>query len=525
MQPRSHGAYPLRILQSGPSMRTQPLKSALLSMFVAATILTTQAATAAESDFNGLARAIQATKDATGFPAGTAVIVVKDGKVAYQGYFGYADVEAKTPVGADTAFYIASATKPFFALDVLLAEHAGKLDTRTSLQAMFPAARFAGFDASAINARQLLTHTAGLDNMPLVWATAYTGLHDAGLRHRLLLETRPNAEAPIGTFDYTNVGYNIASVWLDDATGTPWQDQLSSRIFKPLGMTRTTARASVADAAGWPVAKPYSFAAADRTQPLYLRKTDATMHAAGGMLSTAPDLATFLIAQLAEGKLGRKQVLPAAVVRASHVQQAPTDSRYLDFPRDGYAWGWYTGEYQGRRMLHHFGGFAGFHAHLSFMPEENIGLVVLNNEDVLGARLTNLIAEYAYALALGDAALAAQAPARFTKLTEDALKLDQSAAAQREKIRAREWRLSLPRQAYAGRYEHALLGDVTVGVGAGERMQLRWGQLQAPATGYDKPEHVRVEFVPGSGDVLEFVVANGKVEALVYDDLRFERAR
>jgi CubicO group peptidase (beta-lactamase class C family) len=505
-------------------MRTQPLKFALLSLFGAAALLSTQPAQAAKPDFDGLAHAIQATKHATGFPAGTAVILVKDGKVAYQGYFGYADIEAKTPVGAETAFYIASATKPFFALDVLLAEHAGGLDTGTTLQAMFPAARFTGFDANAISARQLLTHTAGLDNMPLVWATAYTGLHDAGIRQRLLLETRPNSEAPAGTFDYTNVGYNIASVWLDEATGMPWQEQLASRIFKPLGMTRTTARASVADAGGWPVAKPYSFAAADRTQPLYLRKTDATMHAAGGMLSTAPDLATFLIAQLADGKLGRKQVLPADVVRASHVRQASTDSRYLDFPRDGYAWGWYTGEYQGRRMLHHFGGFAGFHAHLSFMPDENIGLVVLNNEDVLGARLTNLIAEYAYAVALGNAGIAAQAPARFTKLAEDALKLDQSATAQREKIRAREWRLSLPRQAYAGRYAHALLGDVTVGVDGGEHMQLRWGQLQARATGYDKPEHVRVEFVPGSGDVLEFVIANGKVEALVYDDLRFEKA-
>mgnify|MGYP003472750868 CR=1 FL=1 len=72
---------------------------------------------------------------------------------------------------------------------------------------------------------------------------------------------------------------------------------------------------------------------------------------------------------------------------------------------------------------------------------------------------------------------------------------------------------------------HALLADVTVGVGTGERMHLRWGQLQAQATGYDKPEHVRVEFVPGSGDVLEFVIVNGKVEALVYDDLRFEKAR
>ena len=56
-------------------------------------------------------------------------------------------------------------------------------------------------------------------------------------------------------------------------------------------------------------------------------------------------------------------------------------------------------------------------------------------------------------------------------------------------------------------------------------MRLRWGQLQAEATGFDKPDQVRVEFVPGSGDVLEFVIADGKVKALVYDDTRFEKAR
>ena len=49
--------------------------------------------------------------------------------------------------------------------------------------------------------------------------------------------------------------------------------------------------------------------------------------------------------------------------------------------------------------------------------------------------------------------------------------------------------------------------------------------LQAQATGYDKPDHVRVESVPGSGKVLEFAIVNGKVGALGYDDLRFEQAR
>ena len=484
-----------------------------------------QAAPANPDAFDPLAQAIETFKRDTRYPAGTAVIVVKDGKIAYQGYFGLADIAAKTAVDADTVFYIASATKPFFALNALLAEHAGSLDTRTSLQAMFPAARFDGFDASAVTLRHLLTHTAGIDNVALGWATAFSGVHDAASRQRLVLQSRANADAPLGTFDYTNIGYNIASVWRDRIDAKPWQAQLQARIFAPLKMVHTTARTSEAEARGWTIAKPYAFVSVDRSVPLYLRKTDATMHAAGGMLSTAPDLVNFLIAQLDEGKLDRKQVLPASVIDASQQQQAVTDSKYLDFPRDGYAWGWYTGDYKGRRMLHHFGGFAGFHAHLSFMPEANIGLVVLNNEDMLGARLANLIADVAYGIALGEPGIAATAKDGFARLAMDAAKLEQAAVRQREALQARPWRLSLPRTGYAGRYAHADLGEVSVTVQAGGALALGWGQLQAVASGYDKPDHVRVEFVPNSGQVVEFIVEDGRVDALAFDGLRFDKAR
>lgn len=505
-------------------MHSTRLKSALLSLLVATTLFANRTASAAQPDYAGLGRAIQATKDATAHQTGTAVIVVKDGKVAYEGYFGYADIAAKAPVDRDTVFYIASATKPFFALNALLAEHAGKLDTRTSLQAMFPDLRFDGFDAGQPTLRHLLTHTSGVENGALGWATAFSGVHDAGSRSRLLLASQANAEAPLGTFDYTNIGYNIASVWLDRIDPAPWQEQLQARIFAPLGMTRTTARASEAEAQGWALAKPYSYATMERDLPLYLRKTDATMHAAGGMLSTAPDLAKFLIAELGDGRLGRKQRLPAAVLQASRAQQAATDSRYLDFPRDGYAWGWYTGEYKGRRMLHHFGAFAGFHAHLSFMPEAGIGLIVLNNEDMLGSRLTNLVADYAYGLALGEADVASNAAPRFTQLAKDAQQLEQGVARQRATLLARPWRLSLPRAAYAGRYIHPELGEVAVTHAADDALALRWGQLQAVASGFDAPERVRVEFVPNSGIVLEFVVEDGAVEALVIDGLHFRKA-
>ncbi len=480
------------------------------------------AADRATPDLTPLTGLVRHTKDVTAHPFGTAIAVVKDGQVVYEAYLGYADIGKRLPVTRDTSFYIASATKPFFALNALLKEADGALDMSTSLQQLFPDLRFAGFDAAAVTVRDLLTHTSGIDDPPLVWATAFSGVHDARSRRALVALAAPDAEAAHGTFKYTNVGYNILSVWMDQRDATPWQRQLERAIFEPLGMRHTTASVSRAEADGWPLARPYSFASARNAEPLYLTKSDPTMHAAGGLLSTAPDLARFLIAQLAADVDG--PIAPAVIAR-SHRPQAAVSSKYLDFERSGYAWGWYTGTYKGRPMLHHFGGFAGFHAHLSFMPEAGIGLVVLNNDDVLGAQLTNLIADYVYGVLLDEPDLEATSARRFAELEGKAVALRAKVAEQRSGIASRAFNLSLPRERYVGTYAHAALGEITVTLDAAQRPVLRWGRLAGTATGAEQRDQVRIEWVPNSGEFAAFEVADGQVKALVFDRIVFARSR
>ena len=473
-------------------------------------------------DFTPLDRELRAFKQDTALPTGTAVILLKDGKVAFEGYYGNADLARQRPVDPQTLFYIASATKPMFALDVLLAAREGRVPADPSLQAMFPGMVFPDLDANRIHLRDLLVHTSGIANPGLGWATAFSGVHDAGSLRALVAQSRPDPDAPFGRFDYSNLGYNIASAWMDRADGRPWQDSMHARVFAPLGMRHTTARASEAEARGWTVALPYSARTAAPSTPLYLRKTDATMHAAGGVLSTAPDLARFLQAQLAAAR-GAPAGLPTEVLRASQARQASTEDRYLDFARDGYAWGWYTGSYKGHSMRHHFGSFAGFHAHLSFMPEAGLGLVVLNNEDVLSARLTAAIADAAYGLALGEADAPTAIAGRFASLRQDAGRLREAVDQQRAKLAARPWRLGLPRAAYAGRYRHPLLGTLEVRLRDDASLAIDWGVLHAVASAYDEAERVRVEFVPGSGQVVAFEVAADRPTALTFDGLRFTR--
>jgi CubicO group peptidase (beta-lactamase class C family) len=475
--------------------------------------------------FGELAGLIQKTKEATAHPSGTAVAVVKDGKIIYQGYFGYADIERKQPASTDAVFYIASATKPFFALNALLFADKKHIDTNTSLQRMFPDMQFNGIDAGSISAKNLLTHTSGVENEPLVWATAYSGIHDATSRRALLSESKANKEAGLGSFQYSNVGYNILSIWLDQKSAKPWQVQLNESIFKPLGMKHTSAYISTAEAKDWLLAAPYSFASAEPNMPLYLRKADNTMQAAGGLVSTAPDLAKFLIAQLNDGRFKNKQVFPKTVITQSHASQAIVDNSYLDFKRQGYAWGWYTGEYKGKQMLHHFGGFAGFHAHMSFIPESGIGLVVLNNEDALSPRLTNLIADYTYSLLLSEPDTSKRLTARFNELLAQSKQLQAASAKQRSTLQQRIWKLTLPIETYVGTYQHPLLGSITIAPSANKSLRVDWGKLSAIASAYDRADYIRIEFSPNSGDFIAFKTDPEHVLSLTFADATFIKVR
>lgn len=484
-------------------------------------VFASPARSAATPDFRALAKLIQQTKEVTDYPSGTAVAVVKDGKVIYQGYFGFADMQSRTPVTRDTVFYIASDTKPFFALNVLMKEAVGQLDTRMSLQQMFPATRFNDIDAQAVTLRDLLVHDSGIDNQPLVWATAFSGIHDAQSLTELVAASRADPAAARGQFKYTNVGYNIASVWLDRQFAMPWQTQLQRAIFQPLGMRHTSAFISQAEAAGWSMAKPYSFSSTQPREPLYLRKFDDTMQAAGGLVSTAPDLARFLLAELAV----RDDSFAHAVIERSQQPQVQLDAHYMDFPRSGYAWGWYTGIYKGHTLLHHFGSFAGFHTQLSFMPEAHAGLVVLSNEDFLGAQLSNLIADYVYGTVLHQPDITAKVTRRFEQLQAKARTVPAMVARQRASIASRPWQLSLPRAAYAGTYTNPLLGDMRVTLDDQQAPMIRWGRVASTTTAGVKPDQVRVEFAPGAGNFLGFAVKNGAVAAIEFENMVFERAR
>jgi CubicO group peptidase (beta-lactamase class C family) len=453
-------------------------------------------------------------------PGLAVAVYTRDG--SYVRAFGVTDTTTHSPATADTAFYIASDTKPLTALALASLQARGELDLGQTLAAYAPEANFpAEIQPDKVTLRQLLTHTSGIENNPIGFRVAFGGEHDPATLWSLLATSKPNTKAPLGTFAYTNVGYNIATILTDRKLGVRWQDLLEREIFRPAGMTRSSASMSKAQGAGWSIAKPHGWdPESGRSERIYLEKTDQTMQSAGGVIMSAHDARRWLELMIEDGRLDGRQVIPSAVIQSTRAPLADLDESRDGFTRKHYGLGWYLGSYRDEEMLHHFGGFPGARAHVSYLPARRAGVAVFINDSSVSAPVVDLVAKLVYDRLAGRADAREAFDAAVAKLATDG---PARFIAGRNERAARPWKLSLPRAAYAGEYRSAEMGTMKISLVDGE-IRADIGILRAVATPYTEADSIRVEFAPGQGEVVRFEMAAGpNPAALVFGGIRFER--
>jgi CubicO group peptidase (beta-lactamase class C family) len=274
------------------------------------------------------------------FLPGIAVAIVSGDQVIYRRNAGWADREAQRRVDANTVFYIASTTKPMTALATTLLDRHRIIDLDATVSQLLPDATFgAGVDPSRITVRQLLSHTHGINgNGPVSYRAAYSGEIERAAMMRALAS---HGATQGGTaFLYNNFGYNLLSLAIDSIARKPWQDVLAERVFRPAGMRSTTAR--VSEIPRDRLAMPYA-ASPDGLARIPYAKTDNNMQAAGGVVTTAADLARLVIAELNGGRIDGRQVFPADVIAETQRPVATFSQNMGGIPRFAYALGWQHG--------------------------------------------------------------------------------------------------------------------------------------------------------------------------------------
>ena len=483
-----------------------------------------------EKDFTAAYDA-QIQKTLASFPdlPGMGIVVIKDDKPIFLRAYGMADREAGIKADTDTLFYTGSSTKSFTALAAAMLDQEGKIKLSDPVTKYTPAIRFKNALPDKITIRDLLTHTSGLRNGALVNRLAFTGQIDQRELDRVLAEGTTFNEANFGKYAYTNLGYNIYGLALHYHLNKKWQDLLQERIFSPAGLKHTTAYASKARAKKYKIAAPYVIdtdtAEAGKMVRSRLEKTDGNMQSAGGIFMSTSDLGRWLNLHMNDGKLDRKQVVPADVIRRVHTGYTKSTRNEPPFSGDGeYGLGWQIGKYRNEKVIYHHGGYPGYRSHVSFMPDKKIAVGVMVNNDLLGGRLADLLAAYAYDWWLRTENFEAD----YAKEIEQTLKVYQSRtqgvaaeAAQRAK---REWLLTKPFAEYAGKYTHDMLGTIEI-VAREKSLALRMGFVNTVATPYTQPDTIRVVMQPGgNGEVVTFVKdAEGKFSSFNFGGVTFTR--
>ena len=302
---------------------------------------------------------------------GAAVAVVKGDRLVFAKGFGVASVEGASPVTPETLFQIGSTTKAFTATLALSLAEEGKLALDRPIGERVPGL---APGLSRVTLAQLLSHSAGLKDEPDEF-----GLQDeSSLAAYARSWTDGYCLLPPGqVFSYSNSGFALAGMVVQEAEGKAFADLMTERVFKPLGMDRTTFRPTVAMT--YPLAVGHRLVA---SKPAVVRPlaNDARLWPAGTAYSSASELARFAIAFLNGGRLEGRQVLSPAVIAAMSAPRMEVPS--LANPETHYGFGLFMAEKdRGVKQVWHDGTMTGYRASLRMVPEHQVGVITLTNGD------------------------------------------------------------------------------------------------------------------------------------------------
>jgi CubicO group peptidase (beta-lactamase class C family) len=402
---------------------------------------------------------------------GVAIAIVRDGEIVLVKGYGVRRPGLPEPVTADTIFPIFSATKPFVAFGAGLLVDDGRLDFDAPVRTYLPT--FAMHDPVAttqVSMRDLLSHRTGLANHWFVW------YHEFQMTRAQLLARLPHltSSAPLRTaWQYSNNGYAIAGHVIEKIAGVPWERYTETRIFQPLGMTRTG----------------FSFDAAkrdpDHANGVVLRhgkyistpmpRVEPHATPAGGIYSTARDLASWLRLHLANGEFDGRAITRAETLQAQHATTIPTHWTFYapERIRIGYALGWFTEVYRGTPLVTHGGNDWGISTQLAFLPREGLGVVILANQNA--SRLPYALMRNVFDRFLGAA------PRDWVRDELAAQRATEASAAQelsaRDSQRVAGTRPGHPLTDYAGTYLHPGYGTVSIRLEQGRLIADRSGDL------------------------------------------------
>ena len=319
---------------------------------------------------------------------GLAVLVRQNGKTVFEQGYGVRDLRSKAKIDSRTNFRLASFTKQFTAMAIMLLVHDGKLRYDETLTEIFP--DFPAY-GKAVTVRNLLNHVSGLTDYEDLMETAEKTngplwspekqVQDADVLE-LLKKEKSGKFAPGTSWAYSNSGYVVLGFIIVKVSGKPYGEFLSERIFAPLKMNRTSVYQK-----GKNEVSNRAFGHSKENSTL--KETDQSSTSAtlgdGGIYSNLEDLAKWDDALRNHTLLSEKEMRPALTpVKLNdgsepHWPKAPNDDNLHPGKPVSYGFGWFLDPYEGHQRMWHTGSTMGFRTVIKRFPSENLTIIILAN--------------------------------------------------------------------------------------------------------------------------------------------------
>jgi CubicO group peptidase (beta-lactamase class C family) len=306
---------------------------------------------------------------------GAAVALVHEGRVVFSQCYGYADVQKKIPITENTYFMIGSLTKSFTALAVLKLIEQGKIDLNADIRKYIPDFSIKNFEGgeTRITVNHLLTHTSGLMIDYYVRRNGRIKQSNADLLSQLRNEYL--CFQPGSASKYSNIGYRLLGMIIENVTGERFENYLEKEIFKPLGLNQSSFLYT--DAIAGHMSKGHN-------GDTEMSRIDNEDKPASGLFSTMMDLTTFL-KFLSSSSTPSPAGFDSNQITGSILKNAnPAIDTFYD-NKNIYSSGWYLNSYQFKgihTVLSGSGNINGFSTAITYLPEERLGIVILTNSSL-----------------------------------------------------------------------------------------------------------------------------------------------
>ncbi|MGH1337926.1 MAG: serine hydrolase [Aureispira sp.] len=294
-----------------------------------------------------------------------AILITKNNTVLYKNAFGYANEETKTRINTESVFYIASVSKQFTAMGIMLLQEKGKLSLEDKINDFFP--DYPDY-LQEVSIRQLLNHTSGITD-----AAYYKLVHPSNKEVLDALFQQDTLSLKNGTtFHYSNSGYVMLALIIQKVSGQTIDQFFHQEIFEPLAMKNTTTSLQVEKI----VNKVAGY-------NLFGKKVDykSSVIGPGGIYSTLEDLGKW-----------NQALNTYRLVSKTTLQEAFTNGKLQDGPisitigrqKYGYGFGWMVFSKDGKQYVQHDGTVESYRSLIHKDLTEGYDYIFLTNQ---GSRL------------------------------------------------------------------------------------------------------------------------------------------